>query len=281
MSLINYSEPVRHLLRIGESEDPWPDYIVEYGITQADIPALIDLVNDRDLRFEEAEPEPGSDEFPPEFYAQMHAWRVLGQLRSAEAIPTLIDLLEQIDLQNDEYYWEEAAEVFALIGPPAITPLSAYLADPMNQEYARITAGESLTAIAKAHPETRQECIEAISGVLENFQENFENINGFLVLALARLKAVDKIGLIEQAFQAGRVEEFVMGDFEDVQVKMGLLAERITPKVRNNILDLPQSSKSTEDRSADKAYARNEKKEKAKRKQAKKSRKKNQKKKGK
>ncbi len=279
MSQKTYLDPVCKLLEIGEPGDRWPDYIVEYGLTRANIPELTRLVSDRELRWGEAGLESESDEFPPEFYAQMHAWRALGQLRSVEAIPTLIDLLEQIDLQDDEYYGEEAAEVFALIGPPAITPLSTYLADQTHLEYARLTAGEALVAIARRHPETHQDCIEAIAGILENFQQNDEAINGFLILDLAHLKAVDKIGLIEQAFEADRVEEFVMGDFEDVQVKMGLLPERITPEARNPYLSSPSLLDHQASQQSFASKSHSEKKKKAQRKQAEKSRRKNRKKK--
>lgn len=270
MSMETYPDPVHKLLEIGEPEDPWPDYLEEITLTQTDIPELIRLVSDRDLRWIEA--EVGLADTPPEVYAQIHAWRALGQLRAVEAIPALLDLLEQIDELDDDWYGEEAPDVFALIGPPAVARLRACLADQEQSIYARITVGEALTQIAYRHPETRQECIDGIAVVLEGYPQNDETVNGFLVASLADLGAVEKIDLIEQAFQAERVDESVIGDFEDVQVALGLLEERITPEDRPRLDIPPQPPKKNTPRAT-------EKKDKKKRKQAGKSRKKNRKKK--
>ena len=46
---------------------------------------------------------------------------------------------------------------------------------------------------------------------------------------LAELKVVEAAPLMEEAFAARRVDDMVMGDWEDVQIELGLLAERLTP----------------------------------------------------
>jgi hypothetical protein len=120
MSKEAYSEPVQQLIRLGDDqESKWPDYLKK-GLSQEDIPELIRLVQDVDLRWMVVGPE---DEDPPEWFAQIHAWRALGQL-----------------------------------------------------------------------------------------------------------KALEHLGLIEQAFQADKVDEIIMGDFEDVQVDPGLLKKRSASK---------------------------------------------------
>ncbi len=84
MNSQTYSEPVSQLLQIGFPEtDQWPDYLAK-GLTSADIPELIRLVQDEDLRWAEA---PEGVEEPPEWYAQIHAWRALAQLKAERAIP--------------------------------------------------------------------------------------------------------------------------------------------------------------------------------------------------
>lgn len=110
---------------------------------------------------------------------------------------------------------------------------------------------------------------------MENYEKNDEGLNGFIVYDLVRLKAVEHIDLIERAFKTGNVDEMIMGDFEDVQVELGLLQERITKPAR-----LPFFERLT---ARDEIFEpemkanHDKKKEKNKRKQEKRSRKKNRK----
>ena len=66
---------------------------------------------------------------------------------------------------------------------------------------------------------------------LERFEENEPDVNAFLVEALVELEAKEAAPLIERAFAQGYVDPMVMGDWEDVQVELGLKsAEEIAPK---------------------------------------------------
>ena len=64
--------------------------------------------------------------------------------------------------------------------------------------------------------------IAAIAGELEKFRDNNPIFNGFLISNLVDLQAVETINLIEQAFKANHVDTSIMGDWEDVQVELGL-----------------------------------------------------------
>lgn len=269
-----YAQPVSKLLKLGRPEEPWQDYLA-LGITPNDIPELIRLVEDHELRIMEPPVDLPDDEDLPEWYAQIHAWRALGQLKAEAAIPSILGILHQVDDEDDDWIGEDAEDVFAKIGPTAINPIADYLRDGTKGLYARVEAAKSLHAIGKAYPESRDECARILASVLENYKENDEGLNGFIIYDLVRLGAVEYIELIEKAFKSECVDEFIMGDFEDVQVELGLIKERITKPAR-----LP---------SFERLYPRNEifesewkasqtkKKEKKKRKQEKKSRKKNRK----
>ena len=59
----------------------WPDYL-QYGFTETDIPALLDLVADQ--TFDQMDSE------STEVWAPLHAWRTLGQLgNNALTLPPL------------------------------------------------------------------------------------------------------------------------------------------------------------------------------------------------
>ncbi|MDQ3006298.1 MAG: DUF1186 family protein [Chloroflexota bacterium] len=270
-----FTEPVSKLLKLGRPHgETWLDYSV-LDITREHIPDLIRLAEDHEMRVMEPPADFPEDEDLPEWYAQIHAWRALGQLRAEEAIPVILGSLHQVDDEDDDWMGEDADEVFALIGPAAIGPIAEYLNDNTKGLYARVDAAKSLHAIGKAHPETRNECIRFLASVLENYQQNDEGLNGFIIYDLVRLRATEHIDLIEKAFKSENVDEMIMGDFEDVQVELGLIEKRITKPARLPFFE--RLSQRDEIFEPEKTASRDKKKEKNKRKQEKKSRKKNRK----
>jgi len=219
MSTTPYTPPVDKLLTLGEPQpfapDRWPNYL-ELGLGPEYIPDLIRMATDHEIRG--IEPKEGEEE-EPEFWAPIHAVRALGQLHAEAAIEPLIQLLTvQV---HDEWMQEELRFVFGLIGPAAIPALAAYLADTSHELYPRGYAAHGLEEIGNWHPESRSEVIAALSKQLESFEENDYELNGFLISGLSRLKAVEALPLIERAFAADRVDEFVIG-LDDVLVELGL-----------------------------------------------------------
>ena len=103
-----------------------------------------------------------------------------------------------------------------------------YAAQLFNTQVVATT--HSLECIGNAHPEARDDCIAALSRVLAGFAGLDPTLNAFLISYLVELKAVETAPLMEQAFAADAVDESVHGDWEDVQVDLGLLQERQTPR---------------------------------------------------
>ena len=219
----NYSPPLDQLLTLDRPEidaraQQYPD-----TITTADVPELIRMATDEALLNSEEEPD---------FWAPIHAWRLLGRLGGEAAIAPLLQVLDRWG--NDETWWEWAIEDlptgFAQIGPIAIPAVAAYLEDTTHEDETRQTSITILTEIAEAHEETRADVIAVLTRQLEKFNENSLTLNGFLVTALASdLEAVESAPVIEQAYQAGRVDEQFIGDWDDAQVYLGL-KERKFPR---------------------------------------------------
>jgi hypothetical protein len=270
-----YTGPVSKLIKLGRPEgETWLNYSA-LGITRDQIPDLIRLVENYELRVMQPPEDLPADVDLPEWYAQIHAWRALGQLKAEEAIPAILGILHQVDDEDDDWIGEDASEVFALIGLAAIHPIAEYLKDNANSLFARVAAADALRQIGKVHPETREECARILASVLENYQQNDEGLNGFIIYDLVELKAVEYLDLIERAFTADTVDEMIMGDFEDVQVQLGLIEKRISKPAPAPFLGMLSGQ--------DEMFVREKKtslvnkKEKNKRKQEKKSRKKNRK----
>jgi HEAT repeat protein len=224
-----YHPPVDQLLTLGET-DPvphgrWPDYLA-LGIGPQDIPELLRMANDESLN------QIGKVE-GPEDWASIHAVRALGQLRDESTVEQLVELLTT---QHDhEWIQEELPEVFGLIGPAAIPALAAYLADSSHPMYPRSYAADGLAAIAKNFPERRDECISPLVQELKKYAENAPEFNAFLIGNLSELKATETLPLIEEAFKAGSVDEFII-TLEDVQVFMGLKERERQPVLLDDLL---------------------------------------------
>lgn len=209
-----YTTPVDKLLTLGDcrgSRTQWPDYL-GLGLDSEHIPELIRMATDSDLHWADSESS--------EVWAPIHAWRTLGKLRAEAAIEPLLDLFDE--LEDDDWTGEELPEVYGMIGSAAIPALKTYLADTSHKMFPRIHAASSLEHIGLSHRSAREDCIDVLAQQLEAFEENEYELNGFLVTYLVELEAVNKAPLMERAFAAGRVDETIMGDWEDVQVDLGL-----------------------------------------------------------
>ncbi len=224
-----YAPPVGHLLKLGRPEGTWLDYPA-MGFSLADVPELIRLMQSDDLRFMEKPEGWPNDEDLPEWYAGIHAWRALGQLKAEEAIPAILEIFCQIDDGENDWLGEDAESIFGQIGPAAIASLREYVTSEENGPYSRGAASDALKSIAEQYPETSSKCVSAIVEALENYPEQDEGLNAFLAWNLVDLKAVDHIELIENAFADDCVDEMAGGDIEDVKIELGLLTDRITPR---------------------------------------------------
>lgn len=272
----NYPSPVSELLTLGDCRlRSWPDYLA-LGLGPEHIPDLIRMALDEELHW--------ADSDSLEVWAPVHAWRALGQLRAEAAVEPLTRLLVRIDEFSDDWVGEELPEVFGTIGPSAIPALTDYLADPAHRLWARVAATHSLGEIGKQHPEARTDCIAALAEQLEHFAELDPMLNGFIISYLTDLKAVEAAPVMERAFAADCVDLVIQGDWEDTQIRMGLLQERQTPPPEfllvKDLPDLPPLPSPPPSKDAQKLAQqrqpkrRNKVKDKARRKLRKKSRKK-------
>lgn len=224
----SYPPPVDRLLTEGDARPTmgaWPDYR-QYSLGPEHIPDLIRMATDPALNW--------ANDDTLEVWAPVHAWRALGQLRAVEAVEPLLTLHDEQD--DSDWVLEELPEVYGLIGPPAIPALAAYLADDEYGAWARVAAASGLEKIGQQHPAAREASVAALSQVLEQYADNDEILNGALISNLIHLKAVEAAPIMERAFAADSVDELYVGDWEDVQVALGLLEERLTPPPVRSLL---------------------------------------------
>lgn len=227
-----YDPPVAALLTIGDARESfkWPDYPKRYGLTLKDAPELLRMVKDEGLNWAESD--------TLEVWAPIHAWRALGQLRAVETIPGLLNVLAMVDEDAGDWQCDEFPQVMGLMGAAAIPHLQTFLADADHALYARVAAASGLAHISRRHPSTRAQCVHIIEEQLSHYRKQDPELNGYLVLDLEDLEATEAAATIEAAFAAHRVDVSIAGDWDDLQVVLGL-----QPPTMPKVASLPSQSR--------------------------------------
>jgi len=232
MPLHPYQPPVDALLSYGPCEGrpvrDWPNYGQDLGLTADHIPSLIQMAQDDNLWAFFEEDDSRAEEFvaagldPDRLaWAPLHAIRTLGQLRAVEAIQALVQVLEQRDY---DWCWEEIPQAIGLMGVEALDPIEALLATKLNY-HRKISLVEAIGHIAKAEADLRDRCVEVLTRQLSRYKNHHRSVNGALVTELYYLKAIESVAVIEEAYQAKKVDEMFAGSWPRVQVDLGLKQE--------------------------------------------------------
>lgn len=214
--MIHLDPPVEKLLHLGDPPE-WPDYR-SLGITEADVPALREMATSRALLASDGNAG----------CAPMHAWQALAQLGVTAAIPDLIGMFVETDVSY--LISEDLPNALVEMGPQAIEPLFAFIGRRDVDANDRLAPIETLVKLAHEYPVTRNAIVSRLTEQLSHYRVQDRTLNGFVVMALVELKALESMPVIERAFAEDAVDLTVIGDIEDVQVELGLLAVRRTPK---------------------------------------------------
>jgi hypothetical protein len=225
MATSKYPPPVDQLLTYGDAHDniaDWSGYL-SLGIDTEHIPMLIQMLEDESLFTAESG--------DVEDYAVVHVWRTLGELKAEAAIPVLLSVLSRWGDEEPWWDWlmEEMPVVFQTIGSTAIPALLECMADSTQSDSSRSTAIGSLQVMGQQYPESRLQCVEGMTQQLQKFTQNSPDLNGYLIEGLVNLKAIESVAVMEQAFQQDCVEEWIVGDWDDVQVDLGLKSREEVP----------------------------------------------------
>jgi hypothetical protein len=221
LSTASYPLPVARLLGLGREpalRRVWPNYL-HLGLQARHVPDLIRMATDVALL--------RAEQRDPAAWAPLHAWRALGLLEAVPAVAPLYALLEA--WPGDAAMMSEIPVVLGMIGPAALPEATLWLFDETRLEPLRVAAGQVLAQAGYQHPDRRDEAVGVLVQQLRDWEIQSPDLNAFLIDNLLDLGAVDAAPLMEAAFAAGKVTLWVNGDWEDVQIDLGLLEERITP----------------------------------------------------
>lgn len=226
---VPYLPPVDRLLRLGAEparRRTWPDYRT-LGLEPRHVPALVRMATDPALH--------AAEERDPAGWATVHAWRALGQLRAEEAAAPLLALLERQG--ENPWVYEEVPAVLGMIGPAVLTGATLLLFDEEKHEALRLAAAAVIANVAYEYPERHDEAAAVLTKQLEDWPHQGQLLNAYLIADLAGLGETAAAPVMEAAFAAGAVDLSVIGDWEDVQVELGMIPERRTPPPRESLVE--------------------------------------------
>jgi hypothetical protein len=190
----------------------WPDYVQELGLTDGDVEEIARLALD------DASRSPDPDE--PSFWATVHAWRALAQLRSPRAVEVLLASIDRDP--DDDWSAAELPAAAEMVGAAAVPLLEAFLQRHARKGYTAAVAAEALCDVSLAHPATREQVVAIAASQLESYRDHDPAVNAFLVGCLLKNEAVEWLPLIEAAFSADAVDEMVYGDIHDIRFELGV-----------------------------------------------------------
>jgi hypothetical protein len=235
MSTINsYQDPVAKLINLQEKtrwdDKQWLDYASQFGLSAADLPELSRLIADDELVDDDGEL----------IFCEIHVLRALVQISPEEGVKLYIAQLQKFP--EDDWLHEEIRGIGRNAGAIAIEPFSKMLTDPNQDERLRVTFANGLEEIGKTYPESRDACVKALMGQLQNYHvQDGDYLNSVLVSNLIQLKAVEAVNLIEEVFTNRELDEWCTGSWAEAQVSLGLKQEsdfspeELAPKLPKNM----------------------------------------------
>ena len=191
-----------------ESGDRAPMELVKAIINKGEeaIERLSELITDRYFWYTEDEDE---------WWAPIHAVKILGAMRNEKAIPALLVCLKRFEEYPDnpasEWIEQDLIEAFRQIGPASIKPLMEYIKNnPEEYWYSRAVASTALVYLASDYEEKRAEILEFLHSLLK--EGNIQDVDFLSLLVCHLLDLCDPSSrpVIEEAFKKDLIDEFVV-----------------------------------------------------------------------
>lgn len=215
-----YAPPVDALLTLGNAvEKSVQERRDTLGIGQEHVPDLARMAHDRTLH--------RADEDDPAGWAPIHAGELLRGLDVSAVVGELVPLF---DLHN-EWFSSSLPEALGRAGQPALPLLRDYLADHSRWVWGHTHAISALEEIGRQHPDLRDEVVAVLNEVLREAEHYDEIICSYAMSALVDLDAVEALPLIRRAFELGKIDEMVRGDWAMILDELGVEPEPDDPLI--------------------------------------------------
>ena len=206
-----YGPPEQALLTWGwDLDEAWIDQeALNRGIWLSVIPKLVAMTLDEGLL--------GGWPGEKASWAPYYALHLLGRLQAHSYAAALLALL---DRPND-WLADQLPPVWAQMGPPAEQALWLLLSDDAQSPENRAVAARGLRAIAEAHPARRPAIVAGLAQWLDQSSTEDATTNGYVIVVLNDMHAVEAAGAIRRAFEQKKVDQKIMTSFDVAWLSKG------------------------------------------------------------
>ncbi len=228
-----YSDKVAKLLLIGDRglilvEQEEINYIEKFGFCEDDVEQLLLLANDEDIyNFDYSD---FNDDEGLEFYGVIHAWHVLSQLKVPEAKDIFIKFMEETD-EDDIDEW--ILDSFFKLIKPYRKDMYQYFIDNTKSEDCNEWVRAEYISVLKDMVKTDELNISKFSELVEYILKNSKNeiVISSIISMCVDLKLTQYMPLIKKCFDEDSVDIDYVGDYENIEIQMGLKEVREKPMV--------------------------------------------------
>lgn len=193
-------------------------FYAERDFTAEDGAGIIAQWMDLELEEEEAEVSDA---------ALMHAWSIIAYFGGKDGRQFLIKELRLACSIDDEFFIIRFPDLMLAAGPEAVPELISELKDAPNHEAILMELASTLTEFAR-HDIDRDAALGAQVEMLRG-DPRHRGLKGMIVADLIELTGDRYLPEIRQAFEENLVDVSIGGDLEDVEIQLGVRAERSGP----------------------------------------------------
>jgi hypothetical protein len=231
-----YSGNVAKLLALGRPKvNPRKElsYMDDLGIEKNDAEQLLQLANDMDIyHYEYGDVE---DDEAKEFFAVIHAWKALSELKVPEAKALFSELLEKFAGEFDDYWMTEMyRELVVPYRAGMYEEAAAYIEDENKNKWVRI----EYVGLVKDMLEHKEIEIEKVNMLLKELFINCKDpiVNSYAIGLCVDYQLAEHYEAIATCYENEFVDYDYLGDLEDVEISFGMRVKRDTePKMSESM----------------------------------------------
>ena len=183
---------------------------------------LIAIINEEHL--DEIEEDEISE---PEDYASTHAYRILGSFLDPAHIPLFLEWLFLPEFEENDLFGEDIPKILPRYQSDAVQPCIEALNDQELCELQRMTLCDVLVSLASQGIQST-----AITQVFCDYlaAKHFSRtLNSHIICGFSQQEKEKHIDIIKGCFADHLVDLSMDGDFEELEIKLGLRQKRTTP----------------------------------------------------
>jgi len=230
MKTINFKTKTKSLSNFGQEglmrTEEFTENYAELGFSRDDIEGLIEIALDEDLELYNSSVE-------KERYIPCHAITALGQFEAVEALDRLLERLEFF--HKDDYYREAVLYYIRKISYLKLDVLIEYFLDREKYPGLRVLVVEGIEEALNRDDILDEKAEKAFVEYLQRDDELDDFLNPMVIFMLLGITDDKYIDLIREVFETKPVNIYYDGDFEDVEIRLGLREERSKPREKNKM----------------------------------------------